>query len=94
MTNGKRTFKRIEHDDRLNIAAWLTQGVPVYDIAKRLNVTPPTVYREIRRGLSGERDSAGRMIYSPDYAEKTAQRNRRLSARKPRLIVGHMEDAL
>jgi IS30 family transposase len=81
-------FRRITYADRREIAAWLTQGVRIYDIADYIGVTPATIYRELRRGISGKRDSAGRLIYDPKYAEETALKNRQLSARKPREIVG------
>lgn len=86
--NVPRKFHRITYADRCKIAAWLTQGVSRYDIAARIGVTPATIYRELRRGISNERDSDGRLIYDPNYAEDAARKNRQLSARKPRPIVG------
>jgi IS30 family transposase len=83
-----KKFRRITYADRCKIAAWLTQGVSRYDIAARIGVTPSTIYRELRRGINGKRDSAGRLIYDPKYAEETARKNRQLSAKKPREIVG------
>jgi hypothetical protein len=81
-------FRRITYADRLKIAEQLTLGTSRYDIAALVGVAPPTIYRELRSGISGARDAAGRLIYSPDYAEDAAGRNRQLSARKPRPIVG------
>jgi IS30 family transposase len=81
-------FRRIAYADRCEIAILLTRGVSRYDIADRIGVTPATIYRELRRGISGKRDSAGRLIYDPKYAEETARKNRQLSAKKPREIVG------
>jgi IS30 family transposase len=84
----QRKFHRIAYADRCKIAEWLTQGIPRRDIAARLGVTPPTVYRELRRGLSGAKDDDGRLIYDPDYSEAVALGNRQLSARKERPIIG------
>jgi IS30 family transposase len=88
MIKMQRKFHRITYIERRKIAEWLTQGIPRRDIAIRLGVTVPTVYRELRRGISGARDDAGALIYDPRYAEDTARQNRQLSARKPRPIVG------
>jgi IS30 family transposase len=88
----KRTYRRLTLADRKTIATRLTGSVPVYDIAAELEVTPPTVYREIRRGLTGERDALGRIIYDPNRAEDRAAQNRQHSARKPRQIIARTED--
>ncbi|MDR1328227.1 MAG: helix-turn-helix domain-containing protein [Oscillospiraceae bacterium] len=84
----QRKFRRIAYADRCKIAVWLTEGIPRRDIAARLGVTPPTVYRELLRGISGAKDGDGRLIYDPDYSEAVALSNRQLSARKPRPIIG------
>jgi IS30 family transposase len=70
----------------------LTREIGVYDIAKKVGVTPQTIYREIRKGLTGERDPNGRLIYNPAHAENAAQQNRKNSARKTRRIIGLSED--
>jgi IS30 family transposase len=83
-----RKFKNINYTDRRLIAELLTSGLNAYDIAERVSVAPASIYRELRRGLTGDFDEAGRLIYDPDIAEATTKINRRRSGREPRQIVG------
>ena len=45
-----RCFRQLQRDDRLKIYAWLQVKVPVAEIARRLNASRQTIYREIKRG--------------------------------------------
>ena len=45
----RRKFKHLSLDDRINIQGYLTKGYSLRKIAKVLNVSPSTIYREVTR---------------------------------------------
>ena len=58
---------------RKKIEEAYSSGSRPCDIAKELGVHTATIYRELTRGDTGERDSAARPIYSADLAQKNIQ---------------------
>ena len=79
-----RCFRQLQRDDRLKIYAWLQVKVPVAEIARRLNVSRQTIYREIKRGLCLKRESdwTEHYVYDPDVAERHYQEHCRVRGSK------------
>lgn len=70
-----RQYRYITFADRKQIAAWYQSGDRVADIAERLGVTAAAVYRELKRGATGELDRYQRPAYNPVIAQQTVQAN-------------------
>ena len=60
-------------EERKKIEEANSSGSRPCDIAKALGVHTATIYRELTRGDTGERDTASRPIYSADLAQKNIQ---------------------
>ena len=68
-----RQYRYIDFRDREQIAARYLNGDRVADIAAGLGVTTATVYRELKRGETGELDRNQRRAYSPVLAQQRVQ---------------------
>lgn len=68
-----RQYRYIDFRDREQIAARYLNGDRVADIAAGLGVTTATVYRELKRGETGELDSNQRREYNPVLAQQRVQ---------------------
>ena len=68
-----RQYRYIDFRDREQIAARYLNGDRVADIAAGLGVTTATVYRELKRGETGELDRNQRRAYSPVIAQQRVQ---------------------
>jgi len=68
-SGGKRNYRYISIGDRNKIAEWCTQGVYPAEIAARLGFCVATIYRELKKGATGERDTLGREVYDPQLAD-------------------------
>ena len=68
-----RQYRYIDFRDREQIAARYLNGDRVADIAAGLGVTTATVYRELKRGETGELDRNPRRAYSPVLAQQRVQ---------------------
>lgn len=68
-----RQYRYIDFRDREQIAARYLNGDRVADIAAELGVTTATVYRELKRGETGELDRNQRRAYSPVLAQQRVQ---------------------
>ena len=84
-----RQYKYLTFQDRKLIAAWNRSGERPADMAKRLDVTTATIYRELKRGESVGEDGAPvldrnrRRAYNPVIAQQTVQANFRRRGRTP-----------
>ena len=68
-----RQYRYIDFRDREQIAARYLNGDRVADISARLGVTTATVYRELKRGETGELDRNQRREYNPVLAQQRVQ---------------------
>lgn len=68
-----RQYRYIDFRDREQIAVRYLNGDRVADIAAGLGVTTATVYRELKRGETGELDRNQRRAYSPVLAQQRVQ---------------------
>ena len=68
-----RQYRYIAFRDREQIAARYLNGDRVADIAAGLGVTTATVYRELKRGETGELDRNQRREYNPVLAQQRVQ---------------------
>ena len=68
-----RQYRYIDFRDREQIAARYLNGDRVADIAAGLGVTTATVYRELKRGETGELDRNQRRDYNPVLAHQRVQ---------------------
>ena len=68
-----RDSRYIDFRDREQIAARYLNGDRVADIAAGLGVTTATVYRELKRGETGELDRNQRREYNPVLAQQRVQ---------------------
>lgn len=62
-------------EQRREIERMYAEGERVVDIADRLHVHNTTVYRDLKRGYTGEFDGYDRPKYSADLAQATVQEN-------------------
>lgn len=58
--------------DRRKIEEMYGRGLPIQEIADKMQRNRATIYREIRKGETGEMDANGRLGYSADIAQKRA----------------------
>ena len=70
-----RQYRYMDFRDRERIAVRYLNGDRVADIAAGLGVSTATVYRELKRGETGELDRNQRRAYSPVLAQKRVQEN-------------------
>ena len=68
-----RQYRYIDFRDREQIAARYLNGDRVADIAAGLGVTTATVYRELKRGETGELDRNQRRGNNPALAQQRGQ---------------------
>ena len=72
----KRTYKRINYEDRKKIKEMLSIGYNVEFIAYNIGVNRATMYRELKRGgvanevLKQHRYDRYKDLYDPDTAQK------------------------
>ncbi len=78
-------YKYLTFEDRQKIEALRADNVPPFQIAAKLGVHTATIYNELKRGYTGERDEQQREVYSAEQAQRTVQehfkRRGRTSAR-------------
>ncbi len=75
-------YRYLTFEDRKKIEAWHARGERPLDIAAKLGVHTATIYHELQRGYTGERDEAQRDIYSAERAQSTVQENFKCRGRK------------
>jgi IS30 family transposase len=68
-------YRYLTYEDRQNIEAWYKSGDRPFEIAARLGVHTATIYHELQRGYTGERDTNQRPAYCAELAQKTVQEN-------------------
>ena len=66
-------YKYLELKDRQELARRYRSGARVFDLAVLLGVSPATVYHELERGRTEERDENQRPVYDPDKAQRAFQ---------------------
>ena len=84
-----RTFSQLKWKDRLKIEKMLKEKKKKSEIARTLRVDYTTVMREIKRGLTVQRDTnlVDREVYCAETAERKYQEN--LRAKGPDLKIGN-----
>ena len=83
----KRKYKRLTHDNRIQIETLLRQGVKPYIIAKLLGFANSSIYREINRSKYTHLNSdyTTEQRYSADKGDYLAQFNRTTQGRQPKI---------
>ena len=93
--NMKRVYKYLTFKDRRKISRLYLTNERVCDIAKEMDVTHPTIYRELKRGYTGRLDKNGNPEYDPDTAESVVQRNFKQKGRRtPNKALLQEEEAI
>lgn len=66
-----RRFRHLSRDERMKIEAWYNINMPVKEIAAKLGRSKNTIYLELRRGKTTQRDHhyKERIIYSCDKGQ-------------------------
>lgn len=84
-----RTFSQLKWKDRTRIEKMLKEKKSKSEIARTLRVDYTTVMREIKRGLTVQRDTnlVDRMVYCAETAERKYQEN--LRAKGPNIKIGN-----
>ena len=84
-----RTFSHLQWKDRLRIEKMLKEKKSKAEIARTLRVDYTTVMREIKRGMTIQRDThlVDREVYCPETAERKYQEN--LRAKGPDIKIGN-----
>ena len=79
-----RHYKQIDRDERMKIEALYTAGYSITEIAKQMNRNYTTIYREVRRGRTTQRNSdwTERTIYSADLAQMKYEVNKKQCGRE------------
>lgn len=78
-----KQFKTVEFEDRKTIASMYAAGAIASDIARKVGVSPSTIYTELKRGQDGVTlDANFRPAYDPDLAQKRVQEALRRRGRK------------
>ncbi len=85
----RRSYKTLTREKRIRIEALYNAGLPVGEIADQVGVHQSTIYRELSRGRTTQRNSdwTERKIYSSDLAQERAEKNQRNKGR--RLKIGN-----
>ena len=83
----KRRYKRLTHDNRIQIETLLRQGVKPYRIAKLLGFAHSSIYREINRSRYTHlnEDYTTERRYSADKGDYFARFNRTTQGRQPKI---------
>lgn len=68
-------IRYMSYDQRKELEAMYAANAEINDIAARLGVNHVTVYRELKRGETGELDKNERMAYSAELGQKTLNEN-------------------
>lgn len=68
-------YKFLTLSDRMEIERAYSGGDDAATIAAALESTPSTIYRELRRGYTGETDANGRPAYSAEKAQGALNEN-------------------
>ena len=66
-------MKRLNYKDREKLEKMYLAGIDVAEIAHALKVHQTTVYRELKRGATGQLDGNGRIGYSAKQGQITTQ---------------------
>ena len=68
-------YRYLTFKDRMLIETMYKSGARALDIATALKVHTPTIYSELKKGRTGERDENGQYEYSAEVAEAQTQEN-------------------
>lgn len=81
-------YRYLSREDRQKIEKWYLNGDRAVDIAARLGVHHTTIYKELKRGATGELDVNQREGYSAETAERRlresfSRRGRQIKEKPP-----------
>ena len=81
--------RQLQYEDRLKIAAWIETKMSVINIAKRLEVSRQTIYRELKRGKFRKKNSDWTFsdVYDPYVAQRHYEEHLKVRGRD--LKIGH-----
>lgn len=75
-------YRYLSLEDRQRIEEWYLNGDRAVDIAARLKVHHTTIYKELKRGATGELDLNQREGYSAETAERRLRESFRRRGRQ------------
>lgn len=84
------SWKCITFDDRKKIEQMYAEDKKPYEIANVVGVTVATIYRELKRGYTGELNANYCPAYSAENAEKEVRRSVRNRGRRKRNNSAYM----
>lgn len=76
-------YRYMNFDDRKELEALYLKGERVQDIADQIGVHVATVYKELKRGYTGDLDRNMRQEYSATLAQQRLAENFKRRGRKP-----------
>ena len=77
------TYHYLSYEDRQEIELRYSQGERPEDIAAVVGVHTATIYRELERGYTGEKDESGKPKYSADIGQSKQKNSFRRRGRTP-----------
>lgn len=80
----ERQTRTISYEDRKRFEEMYRAGASINEIGAEMGICETTVYREIRRGSTGEMDRNGRLGYSAEIAQKDVLAGRMRMGRRAR----------
>ncbi len=80
-------YHYLSFEDRQEIEQRYAHGERPEDIAAVVGVHAATIYRELERGYTGEKDETGKPMYSAEIGESKQKNSFRRRGRTPNVAV-------
>ena len=77
------SYRHLSPVDRSEIEKLYNSGLSIREISEKTNITLPTLYRELKRGSTGEIDKNGRIGYSSVLGQEATKKVQTAKAAVP-----------